>query len=157
MPIFRGSKDATTAQGQVVATTEEIIEFTNRAETAATSAEASELDAESAQSAAETAKTQAEAIVNQFVETVFTTDETINRDDGGIQVLTLSSDVTVSIDMGEGQSLTLHVKGLDTHTVTWPTSATFIGGLPSTFNPNLDVFEFWVVESELYGAWVGGA
>lgn len=157
MPLFRGSKNATTSQGQIVATTEEIVEFTNRAETAATAANSSELDAESAQQAAETAKAEAEAIVNEFVETVFTTDETVNRDDGGIQVLDLSSNVTVSIDMGEGQSLTLHVKGLDTYTVTWPTSSTFIGGLPSTFNPNLDVFEFWVVENKLYGAWVGGA
>jgi hypothetical protein len=135
MSIFRGSKDATTAQGQVVATTEEIVDLIEQASTEAL----------------------ANDLVNKFKENVFKTDETINRDDGGIQVLTLSSDVTVNIDMGEGQSLTLHVKGLDTHTVTWPTSATFIGGLPSTFNPNLDVFEFWVVESELYGAWVGGA
>lgn len=135
MPLFRGSKNATTSQGQIVATTEEIIELIEQVSTEAL----------------------ADDLVNNFKENVFQTDETVNRDDGGIQVLDLSSNVTVSIDMGEGQSLTLHVKGLDTHTVAWPTSATFIGGLPSTFNPNLDVFEFWVVESKLYGAWVGGA
>jgi len=150
MSLFRGSKNATIVNGKIVATAQDIAD-------AVDSAIAAKNAAETAESGAEDAKDQAEAIVNQFVETVAVTDETINRDDGGIQVLDLSSNVSVTIDMDEGQSLTLHVKNLDTFTVSWPSSAIFIGGLPATFNPNLDVFEFWVVENQLYGAWVGGA
>lgn len=164
MAIFRGSRGSTVASGEIVATTTEIVEALNAAiaakddaEVARIAAELAQSNAETAESGAEDAKDQAEAIVNQFVETVAITDETINRDDGGIQVLDLSSNVSVTIDMDEGQSLTLHVKNLDTFTVNWPSAAIFIGGLPATFNPNLDVFEFWVVENELYGAWVGGA
>jgi len=137
MPIFRGSKDATVASGDVVASTQEIIALIEEAK------------------GTFTFNGLATELVNNFKETVFTTDQTVDRSDGGIQVLDLDSNVTVTIDMDEGQSLTLHVKSLDTYTVSWPASAIFVGGLPATFNTE-DIFEFWVVQSNLYGAWVGG-
>jgi len=60
MPIFRGSKDATTASGDIVATQADIVEVLNQAEAAKAAAESAQSAAETAETNAETAETNAE-------------------------------------------------------------------------------------------------
>lgn len=77
----------------------------------------------------------------------------LDRADGGIQVLTLTADVTVSVTINNGESLTLHLNAGASYTVTWPTM-TWVGGSVPTLTAN-DVIEFWKVGGTLYGAYVG--
>ncbi len=77
----------------------------------------------------------------------------LDRANGGIHTLTLTADETLSVTINEGQSLTLHLEGGDTYTVTWPTM-TWVGGAAPTLTA-ADVIEFWKVGTTLYGAYVG--
>lgn len=86
-------------------------------------------------------------------ETVATASAAIDRANGGIQTLTLTDDETLSVTISDGQSLTLHLSGGDTHAVTWP-PVTWVGGSAPTLTAE-DVIEFWQTGSTLYGAYVG--
>lgn len=77
----------------------------------------------------------------------------ISRANGGIQVLTLDQNATISEDLATGESVTLHLNGGSTYTVTWFT-VTWVGGSAPTLTAN-DVLEFWAVGSTIYGAYVG--
>ena len=78
---------------------------------------------------------------------------TILRADGGIQGYTMTANTAFTFDLTEGQSLTLHLNGGDTHTATWPT-ITWVGGAAPTLTA-ADVLEFWVFGATLFGAYVG--
>lgn len=90
----------------------------------------------------------------EFNETTnIATTGTLLRADGGIQGLTMTSDTTITLDLTEGQALTLHLSGGDTWTATWPT-ITWVGGTAPTLTA-ADVIEFWYFNGELFGAYGG--
>ena len=82
-----------------------------------------------------------------------TTNPALDRSNAEIQVLNLGANATLSVAINEGQSLTLHLSGGDTYSVTWPTM-TWVGGSAPTLT-SADVIEFWKVGATLYGAYVG--
>jgi len=74
------------------------------------------------------------------------------RSNGGFQFHTLTASGTMTIDLVEGESMTIHLIGGDTHSVTWPTT-TWIGGVPIlTAN---SVVAFWKANNVLFGSLVG--
>jgi hypothetical protein len=88
-------------------------------------------------------------------ETVYdaTGNPALDRDNGGIQLFTLAANTTFSVAMTDGKSMTFHLSGGDSYTVTWPTM-TWVGDEP-TLTAN-DVIVLWKVGSTLYAAYVGG-
>lgn len=88
-----------------------------------------------------------------LTETVFAATTSIDRINGGIQTLALAANSTLTVAINEGQSLTLHLSGGDTYTVTWPT-ITWVGGSAPTLTA-LDAIELYKVGTTLYGAYVG--
>lgn len=78
---------------------------------------------------------------------------TILRENGGIQLYTLTAPTTLSFNLTDGQSQTLHLNGGDVYTVTWPV-ITWVGGSEPTLT-SADVIELWYFNSTLFGAYVG--
>ena len=98
-------------------------------------------------------KTFTAAKLQRYTETVATGSASLDRADGGIQTFTMTANITLSVTISAGESLTFHLSGGDTYTVTWPTM-TWVGGSAPTLTA-ADVIEFWKVGSTLYGAYVG--
>ena len=92
-------------------------------------------------------------LVEYFETTATAADENLNRADGGIQQYTMTANTTFTLDLTDGQSLTLHLNGGDTYTATWPT-ITWVGGAAPTLTA-ADVLEFWYFNATLFGAYVG--
>lgn len=98
-------------------------------------------------------KTFTSPVLQRYSETVATGSASLDRADGGIQTFTMTANITLSVAINAGESLTFHLSGGDTYTVTWPT-ITWVGGSAPTLT-SADVIEFWKVGSTLYGAYVG--
>lgn len=79
--------------------------------------------------------------------------ESLDIQDGTIQELTLTSNVTLSLNIGSGQSLTLMLFQGDSYTVTWPT-VTWVGGIPPVLTSG-DILVFFKVGMTLYASYVG--
>lgn len=73
--------------------------------------------------------------------------------DGSIQDYTLTADESFTFDLLNGQSLTLHLNGGATWTVTWPV-ITWIGGVEPTLT-NADVLTFWRFNGTLFASYIG--
>lgn len=80
-------------------------------------------------------------------------DATIDTADGTIQSYTLVADVTLAINIQEGESITLHLSGANTYTATWPAMVWVNGLLPQTV-ANC-VITIWKFQGIIYGAYVG--
>ena len=98
-------------------------------------------------------KTFTSPVLQRYSETVATGSASLDRADGGIQTFTMTADITLSVTISDGESLTLHLSGGDSWAVTWPTM-TWVGGSAPTLTA-ADVIEFWKVGLTLYGAYVG--
>jgi len=82
------------------------------------------------------------------------TSGSIDANLGSIVNMTLSANATLALtNFDSGMSMTVHITGGDTYTVTWPTM-TWVGGSAPALTA-ADVIEFWKVGSTLYGAYVG--
>lgn len=93
--------------------------------------------------------------ITQYKESVnLAATATIDRNDGGIQVLTLTQAETLAFsNFVSGQNILLHIINGSTHAVTWPT-ITWIGGSAPSLTSNY-VLSFWNVDGTIFGAQVG--
>lgn len=91
--------------------------------------------------------------LQRYSETVATGSASLDRADGGIQTFTMTANITLSVAINAGESLTFHLSGGDTYTVTWPTM-TWVGGSAPTLTA-ADVIQLWKVGTTLFGAYVG--
>ena len=75
---------------------------------------------------------------------------------GGIQTLTMASNISASLSIATGQSMLLIVTATaSAYTITWPTMKWAGGSAPTLGGANPTAIELWAVGSQLYGATVG--
>ena len=91
--------------------------------------------------------------INKYADTVVSAGVDILRSGGGIQVLTLTANSTLTVDLIQGESLTLHLLGGDTYAVTWPTMV-WVGGITPVLTGH-DLLVLWFVNGVLYGNYTG--
>lgn len=91
--------------------------------------------------------------INKYADTVVSAGVDILRAGGGIQVLTLTANSTLTVDLIQGESLTLHLLGGDTYAVTWPTMV-WVGGITPVLTGH-DLLVLWFVNGVLYGNYTG--
>jgi len=83
---------------------------------------------------------------------------TIEPDNGSIQTVTLTGNVTASDGFSAGQAVTLMIDdGASAYTVTWPTMTWVNNGAaaPTLATSGYTVVALWKVSTTLYGALVG--
>lgn len=87
------------------------------------------------------------------VETVHTiTGTVLNPDNGTIQILSPSGNITLTESFSSGQSMLLHIVNSSGFTISFPT-ITWIEGVPALTGN--DMVGFWKIGSVLYGRYIG--
>lgn len=81
----------------------------------------------------------------------------LNGTNGPIQYKTLSSNVTFTNSMSEGESITIMLADGSGFAATWPTMNWVGGSAPTLPTTGFAVIQLWVVNGTLYGAHAGDA
>lgn len=81
----------------------------------------------------------------------------IDADNGTIQYVTLSGNVTYTSSLDNGEYVTLMIDDGSAYSVTWPTITWVGGSAPTLETTGYNVIELWRVAGTLYGAFVGVA
>ena len=96
---------------------------------------------------------------NAVVETVYAlTGTELNPNNGTAQTKTISANTTFTDGLTNGESMSLHLSGAGSYTITWPT-ITWITRVGNT-SPILtasDTLAFFKISSTLYGIWIGSS
>ena len=96
---------------------------------------------------------------NAIVETVYALSGTdIDPNNGTVQTKTITTDTTFTESLVSGESISLHLTGASSYTITWPTITwiTRFGDTAPTLTA-ADTLVFFKISSTLYGVWVGSS
>ena len=85
------------------------------------------------------------------------TGTSIDPDNGTIQYVTLTGNVTYTSALNSGEYVTLMIDDGSSYTITWPTITWVGGSAPTLATSGYNVIELWRVNGTLYGAFVGVA
>ena len=85
------------------------------------------------------------------------TGTSIDPDNGTIQYVTLTGNVTYTSALNSGEYVTLMIDDGSAYSVTWPTITWVGGSAPTLETSGYNVIELWRVAGVLYGAFVGVA
>lgn len=100
-------------------------------------------------------------LTNSYIEenraTSITGSTALDPDDGTIQRLALTGNVTFTDSLVNGESITLHIDDGTARTITWPTMEWIGGSAPTLDTTNETVVTVWKVNSTLYGVSLGVA
>ena len=81
---------------------------------------------------------------------------TLSPGNGGIQLLTMGSNISMTLSIASGQSMLLVVTATSSgYSITWPTMKWAGGSAPTLGGANATAIELWAVSSQIYGATVG--
>ena len=96
---------------------------------------------------------------NAIVETVYALAGTaLDPNNGTVQTKTISANTTLTDSLSSGESLSLHLTGASSYTITWPT-ITWITGTGNSA-PTLtaaDTVVLFKISTTLYGVWIGSS
>ena len=96
---------------------------------------------------------------NAIVETVYALAGTaLDPNNGTVQTKTISANTTFTDSLSSGESLSLHLTGASSYTITWPT-ITWITGTGNSA-PTLtaaDTVVLFKISTTLYGVWIGSS
>lgn len=83
---------------------------------------------------------------------------TIEPDNGTIQTIAMTGNVTISSSLDSGEFVTLRITSVGTDSVTWPPAMQWIGGSAPTLSAsNANWVHLWNVGGQLYGSYVGAS
>ena len=96
---------------------------------------------------------------NAIVETVYAlTGTALDPNNGTTQTKTISANTTFTDSLSSGESMSLHLTGASSYTITWPT-ITWITGTGDSA-PTLtaaDTVDLFKISTTLYGVWIGSS
>lgn len=80
----------------------------------------------------------------------------IDPANGTIQTVDMTGDVTFTFNnLGTGQFVTLLIKSVGSHSVTWPTMQWMFATAPNLNSTSHNWVQVWKVGSQLYGSFIG--
>lgn len=96
---------------------------------------------------------------NAIVETIYTlTGDDLNPNNGTVQTKAISANTTFTESLVAGESMSLHLTGASSYTITWPTITwiTRSGNTAPTLTA-ADTVVLFKIGSTLYGVWIGSS
>jgi hypothetical protein len=98
----------------------------------------------------------AKGVVENTTTVTYASSIALTYDNGSIQTVTLTGNVTFTDSLADGESIVLMLNAGASYTVTWPTLTwvTSGGNVAPTLTAN-DTLVFWKIGSTLYGAYAG--
>ena len=96
---------------------------------------------------------------NAIVETVYAlTGTALDPNNGTTQTKTISANTTFTDSLSSGESMSLHLTGASSYTITWPTITwiTTFGDRAPTLTA-ADTLVFFKISTTLYGVWIGSS
>lgn len=82
--------------------------------------------------------------------------QTVDPDNGTIQTIAMTGNVTIASNLSSGQFATLRITG--SSTVSWPPTMQWIGGAEPTLSASgTNWVHLWNVGNQLYGSFIGAS
>lgn len=96
---------------------------------------------------------------NAIVETVYDlTGTALDPNNGTVQTKTISANTTFTDSLSAGESMSLHLTGASSYTITWPTITWITGtGNSAPALTAADTVVLFKISSTLYGVWIGSS
>ena len=96
---------------------------------------------------------------NAIVETVYAlTGTALDPNNGTVQTKTISANTTFTDSLSAGESMSLHLTGASSYTITWPTISWITGsGDAAPILTAADTVVLFKISTTLYGVWIGSS